>query len=212
MRRKVYQMAKIYGFKQGTRDFDRLKRLVILDMFMMALAQVFVASIFDSALPPPLSWLQDSADLLFGDEKEREMAFFSSYPSKVFAPLQPVTAPILRYPLNTITALINGDWDRFASYQIWSWWPFGRMLRSGYKTVFDKPQMAFEYWFGFDPTKRLPRLMKRSQTNIENRMEQLSPITAGKKRSKEDPNMVTIPPSTPQISPNKGILYPPFTP
>ena len=54
-----------------------------MDMMAMALANVFVSSVFDSALPPPMSWMQDTANWLFGDEKERDRAFFSSFDGSI---------------------------------------------------------------------------------------------------------------------------------
>ena len=65
----------------------------------LALSNIFVASIFDYALSPPMNWMQDSAALLFGDEEERERAFFSQYPHPILAPLSIVTPPIARFVL-----------------------------------------------------------------------------------------------------------------
>ena len=127
-RRSTYQRARRYGFKPGTKDFDRFQRLVTMDMMAMALANVFVSSVFDSALPPPMSWMQDTADWLFGDEKERERAFFGTYPAAI-APLQLVTPPIARFPISVIREFAEDDYTKLADYYIWTMFPFGRIGR-----------------------------------------------------------------------------------
>ena len=63
----------------------------------LALANIFIASIFEYALSPPMNWMQDMAGLVFGDSKERERAFFSQWPHPALAPLQIVTPPAARY-------------------------------------------------------------------------------------------------------------------
>ena len=146
-RRLAYKRAKRYGFREGTQDFNRMRRLLTLDMFALAMANVFVSSIFDSTLPPPLSWMQDAADWMFGDEKERDRAFFSSWPHPAMAPLQIATPPVARFALTPINAMINGNWDRFADYYLWTFFPFGRLGRSVKKT-FEVPEMWLEQMTG----------------------------------------------------------------
>ena len=97
-------------------------------MMSIALANVFMYSLFDQGLPAPYNWLQDTADLLFGDEKERDRAFFGQWP-RTIAPLQMITPPILRLPAQTFNASINGGWDKVATYTIPTMFPFGRMAR-----------------------------------------------------------------------------------
>jgi len=146
-RRQTYQRAKRYGFKPGTESFEKFKRLATLDMFALSLANIFTSSVFDATIPPPLNWMQDTADWLFGDERERERAFFSSWPHPVLAPLQIVTPPIARYPMTLINATINGNWERFADYYLWTFFPFGRFGRSIAKTI-ETPEMWVEQMTG----------------------------------------------------------------
>lgn len=146
-RRQTYQRAKRYGFKPGTESFNKFKRLATLDMFALSLANMFTSSVFDATVPPPLNWMQDTADWLFGDERERERAFFSSWPHPVLAPLQIVTPPIARYPMTLINATINGNWDRFADYYLYTFFPFGRLGRSVVKTI-ETPEMWVEQMTG----------------------------------------------------------------
>ena len=146
-RRQTYQRAKRYGFKPGTESFNKFKRLATLDMFALSLANMFTSSVFDATVPPPLNWMQDTADWLFGDERERERAFFSSWPHPVLAPLQIVTPPIARYPMTLINATINGNWDRFADYYLYTFFPFGRLGRSVVKTM-ETPEMWVEQMTG----------------------------------------------------------------
>jgi len=164
-RRNIYKMAKRYGMTDK-QSVDRLKRFVTQDLMVASLANIFVASIFDSTLPPPLSWAQSSADLLFGDPEEREKAFFSSYPHPAMAPLQAVTAPIHRYYLPVITGLINGDWDKYSSYYIHTMYPGGRLARSLYKTM-QSPEMFPEFMFGIPVHKLGANMRKRRKENEE---------------------------------------------
>jgi hypothetical protein len=94
-RRQIVEQAHIYGWKEGTQQFEAFKRLAIADMFMLGLSNIFMYSIFENALPAPWNWFQDTADLMFGDDKERERAFFGAYPYP-FQPLQIITPPALR--------------------------------------------------------------------------------------------------------------------
>ena len=125
-RKNIISEAKRLGFRQGTQEFDRYKRMVTADMIGIALANVFAYSIFDTALPAPLNWLQDFADLMFGDEKERDRAFFGVLPGAA-APLQLFIPPAGRLIAPTISAMITDDYSRLGSYHIWTAFPFGRL-------------------------------------------------------------------------------------
>ena len=163
-RRDIFKQAKIYGFNDK-KSMDRLKRLAMMDLTTFALAQVFVGSLFDSILPPPMSYIQDTADWIFGDEKERERAFFSAYPSPILAPLQVATAPINRYWMPLMTAMINGEWERWASYYTWTMFPFGRLARSTIMTL-DRPEMTAEFMFGI-PVHKLGSMIRESKKDEE---------------------------------------------
>jgi hypothetical protein len=151
-RKHVYRSAKIHGFTPGTKDFERLRRQLSIDSFVFALGNVFASSIFEYAMAPPMSWLQDTSQFFFGEERERERAFFSQWPviskRNILAPLQPVTAPILRYPLNTIALFTEGGLDKFSTYYMWTWFPFGRIARDLKKTI-QSPAMIVENVTGF---------------------------------------------------------------
>jgi len=146
-RRSVYQDAKMYGFKPGTKNFERFRRQMAVDLFVFGLGNVFASSIFEYSMPPPMSWLQDTAQFFFGEEKERERAFFSQWPvvskNNVLAPLQPFTPPIMRYPLNTVALFTEGGLEKFSQYYIWTWFPFGRAARDLRKTIMS-PAMIVE--------------------------------------------------------------------
>jgi len=148
LRRETYAKARRYGWDEGSIPFKRLERLMVQDAMVFALAQIFISSLFDSSMPPPMSWMQDTADWLFGDPKDREKAFFNQWPHPVLAPLSVATPPIARIPLNTVNAMVNGNWERFADYQVFTWFPFGRLIRSGLKTI-ETPEMILEQMTGF---------------------------------------------------------------
>ena len=144
-RKDILQQAKLRGYKEGTVEFERFKRLVIADAFMLALSSVFAYSLFEAALPAPLNWFQDTADWLFGDERERDRAFFGSWPSQV-APLQMITPPILRLAPAVFKGIVEEDWDKLANYYIWTMFPFGRIARdvAGEGGIIENPARTVE--------------------------------------------------------------------
>tara|TARA_Y100001972_G_scaffold64517_2_gene78768 strand:+ start:2710 stop:11016 length:8307 start_codon:yes stop_codon:yes gene_type:complete len=136
-RKELYRQAKHYGFEEGTPAFDRFKNLFLIDMFTMALGTAFAYSLFDTALPPPFDWVQETGEWLFGNKRERDRAFFGQWPYPI-APLNIATPPIARIPMATFSSLINNDWERFVDYHLHTMYPFGRIVRQVDKTV-DEP-------------------------------------------------------------------------
>jgi len=135
---------------EGHPNFEstkRFERQIANDMMTMALGTLFAYSIFEYALSPPMSWMKESAEFLFGDEETRKKAFFSQYPIQALAPLQIVTPPISRFILPPLNGIINGDWEAFTKYTLWTYFPGGRFARDFYKTV-DNPKYAVEYQTG----------------------------------------------------------------
>jgi len=164
-RRLAYQRAATYNFDLNTIPGKRFQRILTLDAFTFALANIFVSSIFDSAMPPPMSYMQDTADWLFGDEKQRERAFFNQWPHPALAPLSTVTGPSLRFVLGPTKALINNDWEPFLNYQLWTWAPFGRFGRSLYRTA-ETPEMWVEEMTGI-PIHRASQMLKKARKKKE---------------------------------------------
>ena len=141
-RKETYRQAAMYDFRQGTPEFERFKRQFITDQFVFGLGNVFAYSLFESAMPQPYSWFQDTADWLFGDEKERDRAFFGQWPTAV-APLQMVTPPGLRLVPATFNAIANNDFSRISDYQMWTMFPFGRLARD-VKGIIENPMRTIE--------------------------------------------------------------------
>ena len=166
-RKETFRQAAIRGYREGTPEFERLKRLMAMDMLMLGLGSIFTYSIFEAALPAPYNWLQDTAGLLFGDEKERDRAFFGAWPTPL-APLQLITPPIARLPVQSFTAAINGSWDKVATYTLPTMFPFGRMARDVWG-VYKNPMFYAEKFTGF-PVLQLQREVKKERDK-----EKLSP-------------------------------------
>jgi len=163
---------------EGHPNFEvtkRFERQVANDAFTMALASVFAYSIFEYALSPPMSWMKESAEFLFGDEETRKRAFFNQYPIEAMAPLQIITPPASRFILPHINALVNGDYEAFSSYTAWTYFPAGRMARDIYK-VTQKPQYWVEYSTGVprNNIKWYRQRLEREQTNRDIMLENLS--------------------------------------
>jgi len=145
-RKDLIDSAHIKGFRQGTPEFEAFKRMAMVDMLILGLANVFAYSLFESALPAPYSWFQDTAEWLFGDENERDRAFFGAWPSQV-APLQMVTPSILRMGPPAIKAILSDDWSKLSGYYVWTMFPAGRMLRDVKKTI-ENPTRGVEHATG----------------------------------------------------------------
>tara|TARA_Y100000593_G_scaffold95053_1_gene198874 strand:+ start:1 stop:5250 length:5250 start_codon:yes stop_codon:yes gene_type:complete len=137
LRKEFYKAARDAGFKEGTEEFNKMKDLTMIDLFTAALGSMFAYSLFDTSLPPPWDWLQESSEWLFGNKRERERAFFGTYPGP-FAPLQIVTPPVARIPTSILSSFVNDDWERFMDYHIYNMIPFGRIVRQVDKTI-DEP-------------------------------------------------------------------------
>tara|TARA_Y100001963_G_scaffold88454_1_gene122196 strand:+ start:14684 stop:22885 length:8202 start_codon:yes stop_codon:yes gene_type:complete len=163
-RKEFYRQAKHYGFKEGTEPYEKFKRMFVTDMMTTALGVLFAYSLFDTSTPPPYDFFASLSDLVFGDKKERDRAFFGTLPRPV-APLQYGLPPIARVPINVITPLINDDWDKFWDYNVHTMYPFGRLIRSVDKTI-DEPYGTtfgrFTQQFAGIPTDKIKRKLDRN--------------------------------------------------
>jgi hypothetical protein len=112
---------------------------------MLGLANVFMYSIFENALPAPWNWFQDTAEMMFGDDNERERAFFGAYPAPL-QPLQMITPPLARLLPATFKAMVTDDYTRLSNYYIWTMFPFGRMARdiAGPGGILENPMRSVE--------------------------------------------------------------------
>jgi len=154
--------AKIYGFDKNSEAMNKFKRTMAIDTFIFALSSMFMYSLFEQVLPAPWNWLQDTSDWLFGDEKERDRAFFGTYP-RIIAPLQMLTPPIARLPISVIREFADDDYTKLADYYMWTMLPFGRMLRDvahPEQSIFNNPMRAPEKIFGF-PLTGIAREVKK---------------------------------------------------
>ncbi len=174
-RMKLFKGARQSQWNSEHQASKKFQRQFTFDLMSLALANVFVASIFEYALSPPMSWMQDSAQLLFGDPKERERAFFSSYPHPVLAPLQIVTPPIGRFVISPISSLLNNDFESFTQYQLATYFPFGRLYRDAKKT-YESPAMAVDFMTGM-PLHQVHTMQRDRLERDKILEEQLSEMT-----------------------------------
>jgi hypothetical protein len=160
VRKEFYKQAKLYGFREGTTEYERFKDTFMIDIFMAALGGAFMFSIFDTALSPPLDWVQALADWLYGDKNERDMAFFGS----PLGPANLLKPPIARIPESMIE-LMMGDWEKFSSYSVYTMFPFGRAVRQA-KQIAERPERTGEVLLRLPVNKvqsRLERAKRRSR-------------------------------------------------
>ena len=111
-------------------------------------------TMFDYSLPAPYSYLQDLADWSFGDDKQRERAYFGVLPHAL-APLHIIMPSILRGPEMVFGSAFTGQWDRLATYTMISYFPFGMMARDLVK-AYQSPSMFTEFTTGI-PLHRIQR-------------------------------------------------------
>ena len=151
-RNDVNREAKLRGFRKGTAEYERFKRTMQTDLFVLALANVFAYSLFDSALPAPYNWLKDTSEWLFGDEEERNKTFFGTWPAAI-APLQMITPPIMRLPVAGLRAFLDNDYEKLAQYHVYTMMPFGRMIRDvspmAKGNLIENPSRLLEKTMGF---------------------------------------------------------------
>jgi len=167
-RNDIIRQAKRYGFKPGSEAFERYRRTMTADLFVVALANMFSFSLFDNSLPSPWNWFQDTAEWLFGDEKARNKAFFGMYPGKL-APLQLVTPAIARFPVSGLRQWIDDDYGKFTDYYLWTAAPFGRLARDIFqpeKGLIDNPMRIIEKFVGL-PVMDIARQKKAKRKAIE---------------------------------------------
>ena len=178
-RNDVYRQAKIYGLTPGTEAFERYTRMMQIDIFTFALANMFAYSLFETALPAPWNWMQDTADWIFGNEKERDRAFFGQWP-KQLAPLQMVTPPILRLLPSSMRAMVDDDWSKVGKYYVWTMFPFGRMARDlvGPGNLIENPIRIMEKTTGF-PLLQLQKKGTELASELEEGERELSPTPGG---------------------------------
>ena len=164
-RKDVLNEAATHGFQPGTQAFERYKRLMIADIFALGLGNMFLSSMFENQLPAPLSWMQDTADWLFGDSEERDRAFFGAYPTAL-APLQMVTPPAARLLPPMFKAMVDDEYGRIADYYVWTMFPFGRLARDVVKSA-ENPMMTVNKLTGFPYVQLQRELFDRTRDEEE---------------------------------------------
>ena len=134
------------GYQPGTAEFDRAKRLITADAMIYSLSSMFMYSLFDNALPAPWNWFQDTADAMFGDEEDRERAFFG-HPA---GPLSIIKPPVFRFDKPMWDGLVHGNWDKMTDYYLYTMLPFGRIIKDvvGPGGYIDNPFYAVEKFTG----------------------------------------------------------------
>ncbi len=124
-RKDLLQEARLRGFTPGTQEYNRAKRLVTADLMVYGLSSMFMYSLFDNALPAPWNWFQDTANMLLGDDKDRERAFYGNWTG----PLSIIKPPLFRFDQPVYEGLINGDWSKMTDYYLYTLLPFGRIIK-----------------------------------------------------------------------------------
>ena len=167
-RKNALKQAKLYGFKGDAAT--KAARMMQLDLFVFALGNAFAYSLFETAMPAPWNWVQDTSDWIFGDENERNRAFFGQWP-RALAPLQTVTPPILRLPMSSMRAILEDDWSRVSDYYIYTMFPFGRIFKDFHapNNLINNPLSLVDKWTGLpliSASKAAKERKKRKEEGI----------------------------------------------
>jgi hypothetical protein len=166
--KQVYQEAKYHGFEPGSVEFERFQRLQTANLFMIGMASLLPYTIFNNALPPPFSYFQGLSDWMFGNDKERENAFYGKYSvlPTALAPMNELLPSVWRVVPGTADALefsFNHIWGgaaaREAEFHSYTMFPFGRLAKDLDRT-WDDPARAMEYLAGI-PFTKVGRLKKQ---------------------------------------------------
>ena len=167
-RREALRQARLYGFKG--KEAERVARIMQLDLFVFSLGNAFAYSLFDTAMPSPWNWMQDTSEWLFGDEKDKKRAFFGQWPQPI-APLQLITPPIARLPMASMRAVLEDDWERVANYYIHTMYPFGRISRDfvAQNNLIENPMSLVDKWTGI-PLIGLSRASKELREGEERKV------------------------------------------
>jgi hypothetical protein len=165
--RTLLNEAANQGFRPGSIEAERLERLVTANMFAVGLAALLPYTIFDAVLPGGLQTLQNLADWMFGNESERERAFYSQNNLILrgwLAPLNELTPPISRVPGALEVGfewLFDPEFERKQQYVLWTTFiPFGRISYDLYRS-FQNPAMATDFMLGI-PLHRFQTLKNKS--------------------------------------------------
>lgn len=165
-RRDVFNNAREAGFQEGTPEYQRFVRMAQADAFVFALAAVLPMSLFENVTPSPWNYLQDFTDYFFGDEKEREKAFFGEIPYP-FNPIKMVLPPSSRFittpiavPIDMAIAMLSDkDLSDALDYRVTSLIPYGNLTRNVVRSI-NNPSMAPQFLTGV-PLHGIGRLSKK---------------------------------------------------
>ena len=160
LRKDVFKMAKDVGFEKGTEEYKKYERMLGADMMMFAMASMLPYSMFDATLPPPYNYYTEFSQMLYGSPQEKERAFFGTlpYPLNVTGLITPPSARYITQPLGN---LMSGDWERFWDYQIYTWFPYGMVMKTG-NDIIKSPIKAVDKISGF-PLYRLNYMSKENE-------------------------------------------------
>ena len=124
-------------------------------MFALSLAFTLGYTLFDYGLPAPYNTIKDAAELAFGDEKQRERAFYGT------AGLSEIMPPAGRIPFSVFKSLLFNDYNDLVKYQMWTWFPGGRLARDVYRSIND-PSAVVDNLTGV-PIRRTAWYLKKTR-------------------------------------------------
>lgn len=161
---QIAREAQYTGYKPGTPEYESFRRLATANAFVLGLSVLFPSSMFEATLPAPWNWFRDLSAWIFGDEKDKESAFYGAMPYPLNI-LQMVAPPSSRYLTDVFNVIVGGGeaMDKFLNYKIWTWFPFGRAMRDT-ASLLENPVMVVEKTTGF-PLHQLQKDIQAQKRN-----------------------------------------------
>lgn len=166
-RKNVLQEASRRGFQPGTESFNRFRRMMTADMFIMGLGSILPWSMFGATIPPPYDQFKSLATFFFGDsEEDREQAFYGKdygIFNVIGKPSQIVQPPAAR-PLDSMfRMMVSNDPQKVAGEFISNSIPFGRLGVDMAQSV-QAPAVAFERMIGLPTTTLTPNVERAAES------------------------------------------------
>lgn len=154
---------------------QRLNNIIMMDMFMIALAGLFPFSVMGSSIPEPYAWMNELVAWAFGDEKEKAQSFRGGGGLPQFAvPFNVLAPPSSRLATAWIDPLVRDDWNLFANYTIWTMFPFGLLARDT-RNAIRRPSHAIDRLTGL-PVGEVATSVQKKLPSVEPMFENMNII------------------------------------
>ena len=152
----------------------RFNDIMMMDMFMIALAGLYPFSVFGNSIPEPFNWMNELVKWAFGD---REEAFRggSGLPTPL-APLAVTLPPSSRMLTAWIDPVLKDEWGTFSGYQVWTLFPFGLLARDS-RNALRSPERAIDRLTGLPVGEAIYQGRQTGRSENRTPLEEVLPMS-----------------------------------